>query len=328
MALIHYVLVVALISLSALFSGLTLGLMTLNPFDLKRKMRLGNVNAAKVYPVRRQGNLLLVTLLLGNVAVNSALAVFLGSLTSGLLASLLATGLIVLFGEILPQAVFSRYALRIGARMVWLVKIFIVIMYPVAKPIAKVLDISLGGELPRLYSKKEFSMIIQEQIDHGTSGFAQHEAEIIKGGLSYSEKKVKDIMTPFGKVFCLDATAMFTKDLLLAIHKEGYSRIPVYAGEKAAIIGVLFTKDLAIVDPDTGVSVRDVMRKRVFSIKDDDRLDRILKVFSDQRTHILMVRDAQRQVTGIITLEDVLEEIVGDILDEYDSLEDATVKKA
>jgi len=112
-----------LVILSALFSGLTLGLMGLNVHDLKRKSDLGDEDAAAIYPIRKDGNLLLTTLLLGNVAVNTILAVLLTEFASGLVASLIATSLIFLFGEIIPQAIISRYALTFGARMIPFVRI-------------------------------------------------------------------------------------------------------------------------------------------------------------------------------------------------------------
>ena len=94
---ITYLIVIVLVLLSGLFSGLTLGLLSLDLFDLRRKVKLGNKDATKIYPLRKQGNLLLVTLLLGNVAVNSTLAVFLGSITAGVFAGLISTGLIYLW---------------------------------------------------------------------------------------------------------------------------------------------------------------------------------------------------------------------------------------
>jgi metal transporter CNNM len=111
-----YIIITVLIFFSALFSGLTLGLMGLDKYELKRKVELGNADAQKVYPLRKQGNLLLTTLLVGNVAVNAALSIFLGSIASGLVAGVVATVLIVIFGEIIPQSVFSRFALKLGAR--------------------------------------------------------------------------------------------------------------------------------------------------------------------------------------------------------------------
>jgi len=111
-----YLIVVFLVLFSALFSGLTLGFFSLNKDDLERKAELGDKQAKKVYKIRKNGNLLLCTLLIGNVAVNSTLSIFLGSLASGFMAGLIATALIVVFGEIIPQAAFSRYALTLGAQ--------------------------------------------------------------------------------------------------------------------------------------------------------------------------------------------------------------------
>jgi len=157
-----YVIVLGLLALSALFSGLTLGLMSLGPHELKRKMALGDMRAKKIYAVRRRGNLLLVTLLVGNVACISTMSIFLDSISSGLVAALATTALITIFGEILPQAVFSRYALRLGASTAWLVQGIMFVLYPVAAPLAWVLDKSLGDELPTMYSRKELVGILQE----------------------------------------------------------------------------------------------------------------------------------------------------------------------
>lgn len=90
----------------------------------------------RVYPIRKKGNLLLCTLLLGNVAVSSAPTIFLNSLLSRVLAGIFATGLIVIFWEILPQVTISCYALAVGSKTVWLVKIFMFILYPVSWPMA------------------------------------------------------------------------------------------------------------------------------------------------------------------------------------------------
>ncbi len=142
----EYLIVIVLILFSALFSGLTIGFLGLDKTELERKAKLGNKKAVKIITVRRNGNFLLVVLLLGNVLVNSILSVFLGSLFSGLMAVLFSTALIVVFGEILPQAVFYRHALSVGYYFVPLVKFFQFILFPIAYPIGKILDYFLGEE--------------------------------------------------------------------------------------------------------------------------------------------------------------------------------------
>ena len=185
-----YLVITALLLLSALFSGLNLGLMSLGPHTLKRKKELGDKQAAKVYEIRKNGNLLLVTLLLGNVAVNSILAIYLGSITVGLVAVVASTGLITLFGEIIPQAVFSRHALNLSAKIVWLVRIFIVVLYPICRPISSMLDWALGEELPTIYSRQELVNILEEHSESTDSEIKSHEEQIARGALTYGEKTI------------------------------------------------------------------------------------------------------------------------------------------
>jgi metal transporter CNNM len=127
-----YLIILILILFSALFSGLTIGLLGLDKSELEIKMKTGDKRAVKIYSVRKNGNLLLVTLLLGNVLVNSILSVYLGDMFSGLIAVLASTALIVIFGEILPQAIFYRHAMSVGVYFVPIVKIFQFLLFPVA----------------------------------------------------------------------------------------------------------------------------------------------------------------------------------------------------
>src|SRR5262249_54165675 len=150
-----YVVVLGLLALSGVFSGLNLGLMSLGPHELKRKAALGDSRAKRVYGVRRRGNLLLGTLLLGNVATISALSLVLNEVVPSVIAGLATTALITIFGEIIPQAVFSRYALQVGASTAWFVRLVMFVLYPIAAPLAWLLDITLGDELPTLYSRRE-----------------------------------------------------------------------------------------------------------------------------------------------------------------------------
>ncbi|MCR4314335.1 MAG: DUF21 domain-containing protein, partial [Candidatus Uhrbacteria bacterium] len=151
--------IVLLITLSAIFSGLNLGLFSLNQTDLERKSALGDKRAKLVLRLRNRGNLLLVTILLANVALNASISIILGDLMTGLLAGVIATGLIVIFGDIVPQAICTRYALGIGARTAWMMEISMVLLYPVAKPIAWVLDNTLGEELKVIWNKRELEHI-------------------------------------------------------------------------------------------------------------------------------------------------------------------------
>jgi len=311
-----------LIALAALFSGLNLGLMSLDTFELKRKAELGDRNARKVYKVRARGNLLLVTLLTGNVAVISALSIVLDSVYHGVVAALLTTVLITVFGEIVPQAIVARYALRIGALFTGIVQVIMVILYPVCAPIAWVLDKALGDELPTVYSKSELTRIIDEHRNHTTSGIDQDEARIARGALSFGDRQISEVMTPRSVAMMLSADTVLDAAMIKELKDSGFSRIPVYNDKPDNITGILYTKDLIGVTP-SQKTAHDLTRSRVYFINQDDHLDDTLNAFLKTRNHLFVVIDEFAEVHGIVTIEDVLEEIIDrEITDEFDRYDD------
>ncbi len=296
--------------------------MGLDVYELKRKVKLKDKNASVIYPLRRYGNQLLCTLLIGNVAVNSTLAIFLGSITKGFIAGLTATVLIVIFGEIIPQSLFSRYAMRLGAKAVPLVYIFHIILFPITWPLALLLDKMLGGELPTIYSKRELQLLLEDHEHSTHSKLDEDELRILKGGLEYSDMKVRDVMTPRVNTFFLKKSTLLNKRTLKSIQRKGHSRIPVFDKTRDEVVGILYSKDLIPVDPDDMEQVGKIMRKKVHNISEKDPLDSVLNRFKKEKVHLFVVIDEFGGMSGIITLEDVLEEIVGEIVDEFDTQED------
>ena len=314
-----YFIIIILVAFSSLFSGLTIGFFSLNRDDLKRRASLGDKKAQKIYSVRKRGYLLLCTLLIGNVAVNSVLSIFLGSLTTGVAAWITSTSLIVLFGEIIPQAIFARYALNLGARLVWVVKIFIFIFYPICWPLSWTLFYILGKEPGKIYSKQELVKIIEDHEDLGLSGIDADEEKIVRGALSFSEKQVKEIMTPIDKTQIINGADILNFDLLKKINQLGHSRFPVYAKNKKNIIGILYAKDIVGNINKNQSTVKEIMRLGIVTVSEDTRLDDLLNSFKKSRRHLYLVTNKDKEVRGIVTIEDVLEEIIGDeIIDEYD----------
>ena len=313
-----YIIVIVLIALSALFSGLTLGLMGLDVYDLERKMMHGDLLAKKVYPIRKRGNLLLTALLLGNVFVNAFLAVYLGSLASGVVAGVAATALIFVFGEIIPQAVFSRYALRLGAMMVPLVRVLIFVLYPIIYPISKALDKMLGEEIPNVYSRKELISIIAEHEDSQESPIDEDEERIAHGALKFSQKKVEEIMTPRTVVVGVWEDKDVNKELADELLESGMSRFPVYEEENQDVLkGLLYIRDL--VGKDLKGKVRDLDLRGIHYVPEDMPLDDLLNDFIKHRQHLFGVQDEFGGFSGVVTVEDVLEEILQrEIVDEHD----------
>lgn len=320
--MINYLIIIILLAFSAIFSGLTLGLMSLSAPELKRKMSLGDKNARKVYQIRKHGNLLLTTLLVGNVAINSTLSIFLGSIASGFAAGLTATGLIVIFGEIMPQAIFSRFALSLGAKMAWLVKIFIFVLYPISWPIAWVLDKALGAELTTIYSKQELMKIIKEHKTTKESDVDADEERIIRGALTFSDKYVKDIMTPRAVMDTLEFSRRIDKNLLSSLRESSHSRIPVYKNKLDNIVGILYLTQL-LGEKNIGKTVGQVADKKIFFVNENKKLDFAFNAFIRVKHHLFIVNNEFGDIVGVITLEDVLEEIIkSEIMDEVDKYQD------
>lgn len=312
-----YVSIVILLVLSALFSGLTIGLMGEDPHDLKRKADMGDRVASRIYAVRKNGNLLLTTLLIGNVLVNSVVSILLGSVTTGVIAVVASTALIVIFGEIVPQAAFNKHALVFGARLTWFVRTCIIVLYPIARPISFVLDTMLGAELPTLYSKQELMQIIAEHEDAGGSVDADEE-RIIKGALSFSDKRVRDVMTPRSVVYAFDTTDTITETLLQEVRTAGVSRFPVFDNDTDQIVGILYGSALIGVSA-SAQTVADYMERDVRTVHDTESLDIALQTFLSTHKHLAIVADEFGSVVGVITLEDILEEIIRtEIVDERD----------
>ncbi|XP_078589016.1 metal transporter CNNM4-like isoform X13 [Branchiostoma floridae x Branchiostoma japonicum] len=329
---LQVIFIIILLSLSGLFSGLNLGLMALDPTELKIVQNVGNENereyARKIAPLRAHGNLLLCTLLLGNVLVNNTLTILLDDLSSGLIAVIGATAGIVIFGEIVPQSVCSRHGLAVGARTIWITKFFMLLTLPVAYPISKVLDWVLGQEIGTVYSREKLLELMKMQ--HQFQEIEKHEINIISGALELRQKTVTDIMTPSEQCFMLDIEAILDFDTMSEIMKQGFTRIPVYEGERDNITALLFVKDLAFVDPDDCTPLKTIIKFYNHQLTwtfADTTLDVMLEEFRKGHSHMAFVQrvnsegegDPFYEMIGVVTLEDVIEEIIkAEIVDETD----------
>jgi len=316
----EYLISLVLVLLSGLFSGLTLGLLSLDTNSLRRRAKHGDKEAATIYPIRKKGNLLLTTLLLGNVAVNTTLSIFLGSIASGLMAGIMATALIVVFGEIIPQSVISRYAIWFGAKTIWFTRFVIVLSYPIAWPIAKTLDHFLGSELPTTYSHKELMDIISEHEDSEHSTLDEDEERIMLGALQFSRMSVREVMTPAEKVVSHDENQRLTHEFFTKVTDEGFSRLPIYSGSPSNIVGILYVKDLLVEDDHISIrETEEAFERKFLTVGAENLLDVVLGKMLKTRQHLAIVRNRNQQFVGVITLEDIIEEIIQqEIVDEDD----------
>jgi hypothetical protein len=161
MTLFLWIGIVLCLSQSAMFSGLNLAFFTISKLELQMEVAKGNKQAHHVLLLRKDANFLLVTILWGNVAVNVLLALLSGSVLTGIAAFLFSTVIITIFGEIFPQAYFSRHALKFGSLLSPVLRFYQVILFPVAKPTAMLLDRCLGPEAISYFKEKDIRQLIQ-----------------------------------------------------------------------------------------------------------------------------------------------------------------------
>lgn len=314
-----YLISITLVLLSGLFSGLTLGLLSLDTHTLRRRAKHGDRDAVLVYPVRKRGNQLLTTLLLGNVVVNTTLSIYLGSVAPGIVAGLIATTLIVLFGEILPQAVISRHGLWFGARTIWATKFFMFLLAPVAWPIAKLLDKALGSELPTTYSHHELMDIISEHEDSEHSAIDEDEERIVHGALRFSHRQVREVMTSAEKVVAVDINRRLNDELFNEVADYGHSRVPVFAGDRENIVGLLYVKDLLIEEEGIGIAdTKEAFDGDLLRVGAGTKLDTVLGQMLKRRQHLAIVQSRAGKFLGVITLEDIIEEIIQTEIEDED----------
>ncbi|EPS67088.1 hypothetical protein M569_07687, partial [Genlisea aurea] len=292
---IHIAVVVFLVVFAGIMSGLTLGLMSLSLVDLEVLAKSGTAkdkeHAAKILPVVKNQHLLLVTLLICNAAAMEALPIFLDSLVSAYGAILISVTLILLFGEIIPQSVCSRYGLAIGAALAPFVRILVLIAFPIAYPISKLLDFLLGHGHRTLFRRAELKTLVDMHGNEaGKGGELTHdETTIIAGALELTEKTASDAMTPISETFAIDINANFDRQMMDLILEKGHSRVPVYYEQQTNIIGLILAKNLLTIHPEDEVPVKSVTIRRIPRVPENMPLYDILNEFQKGHSHMAVV---------------------------------------
>ncbi|KAG5018294.1 hypothetical protein JHK87_014149 [Glycine soja] len=292
---LYVLVIIGLVCFAGLMAGLTLGLMSLGIVDLEVLIKSGRpqdrIHAAKIYPVVKNQHLLLCTLLIGNSLAMEALPIFLDSLVHPAAAILISVTLILMFGEILPQAICTRYGLTVGATLAPLVRVLLIVFFPFSYPISKVLDWMLGKGHAALLKRAELKTFVNfHGNEAGKGGDLTHdETTIITGALELTEKTAKDAMTPISKAFSLDLDATLNLETLNSIMTIGHSRVPVYAGEKTNIIGLVLVKNLFMVDSKAAVPLRKMLIRKIPRVSENMPLYDILNEFQKGHSHIAVV---------------------------------------
>ena len=237
--------------------------------------------ASVILPLRRNGNFLLCTLLLGNVLVNNTITILLDDISNGLIAVIGATVFIVCFGEIVPQAICSRHGLAVGAKTRYITYVFMLVTFPLSFPISLILDKVLGEEIGHDYTREKLHEIVR--VMKAKNALHDHEVNIISGALSLTHRTVKDVMTSIDDAFMLEYNGcMLNYECISDIMKNGYSRIPVYDWDRQTVVALLNVKDLALINPYEITPLKTLCKyyqHHVMFVLEDIRLDQMLYDF-------------------------------------------------
>ncbi|MGJ8672918.1 DUF21 domain-containing protein [Rubritalea sp.] len=182
--------IVFCITQSAMFSGLNLALFSLGRMRLEAEAEKGSVAASKILKLRHDSNLLLCTILWGNVSVNVLLALLSESVLAGVTGFIFSTAGITFFGEIIPQAYFSRHAMKVGAKLTPVVRFYKVLLYPVAKPCSLILDGWIGPEGPSFYRERDIEIILEKHISEDESEISANEGRGALNFLALDDRKI------------------------------------------------------------------------------------------------------------------------------------------
>lgn len=318
-----------LVLLGGVFAGLTLGLMGQDEVYLKVISSSGTENerkaANKVLELLSRGkHWLLVTLLLSNVITNETLPVILDRLLGGGFAAVFSsTVAIVIFGEIIPQSICVRYGLELGAFFAPYVLILMYLLYPVAYPIAKLLDYILGQDHGTLYRKSGLKTLVNLHHTMGTERLNIDEVTIISAVLDLKAKPVSEIMTPIEKVYTLPSDKILDEKTVEEIFNKGYSRIPIYLpGEPTNFVGMLLVRILISYDPEDDLPISAFPLATLPETSTNTSCLNILNYFQEGKSHMVIVSETPGRdsgAKGVLTLEDVIEELIGEeIVDESD----------
>jgi len=315
--------------LSAFFSASETALLSLNPYTLDVLEQKGSRRARLIKRMLARIDQLLATILIGNTLVNIAAAsvatlFFLSIMPedrnqAALLATLATTVFILIFAEINPKTFAAYYPLKISRLIIQPIRLFVVLFYPFVKAFTFISRILFKA--PPEESGRKSSALNEEEIKllltKGVKGMSSLRRRMIGGVLDIGERPVKEIMVPRSELRAIEISAPFSQIMETVLTTE-YSRLPVYRGRLDNIEGLIHTKDIIpyLIDNKEFI-IKSVLRPPFF-VPESASIEKVLVQMQDNAMHLAFVVDEFGTLEGIVTLEDIIEEIVGEIRDEYD----------
>tara|TARA_B110000902_G_C14282887_1_gene577638 strand:- start:2104 stop:3426 length:1323 start_codon:yes stop_codon:yes gene_type:complete len=326
---------VILLLASALISGAEVALFSLTQKDLDEAKETKSKSFEIIIELLKRPKKLLASILVANNFINIAIVILFASLSEKLfdgidselnlglfkidlvffIEVILITFLILMIGEILPKVYANRNNLKFSKFMAYPLKVLDVIISPISIPMQKV-TLGIHKKLGKQKSSLNVDYLSQALELASEEDTTQQEQKILQGIVSFGNTDTKQVMRPRIDIFALDQSIEYSK-IIPEIIKHGYSRIPVYNESIDAVVGILYVKDLL---PHLQKKQFDwtTLLRAPFFVPENKKLDDLMVEFQEKKIHLAVVVDEYGGTSGVVSLEDVIEEIVGDISDEFD----------
>ncbi|MDU6629943.1 MAG: hemolysin family protein [Lachnoanaerobaculum sp.] len=333
--ILQLVILVLLLSASAFFSSAETALMTSNKLRIRNLAENGDKRAEKVLEITANTDKMLSAILIGNNIVNLSASALSTTLTLKMFGSSLvgiATGiltfLILVFGEITPKNVASKNAENIALKYIGIISVLVVILTPAIYIVNKVAGIVISlfiknNDDNNMVTEDELRAMVE--VSHEDGVIEKEEKKMIVNVVDFGDTVAGDIMLPRVDMVMVSVESSYD-EILKIFREERYTRIPVYEESPDNVIGILNVKDFLLIEDKENFSVKEHLREPLYTYE----YKKTSSLMVDMRktgANIVIVLDEYGTTVGLITLEDMLEEIVGEIRDEFDADEDEGITK-
>lgn len=333
--ILQLVILVLLLSASAFFSSAETALMTSNKLRIRNLAENGDKRAEKVLEITANTDKMLSAILIGNNIVNLSASALSTTLTLKVFGSSLvgvATGiltfLILVFGEITPKNVASKNAENMALKYIGIISVLVVILTPVIYVVNKVAGIVISlfvknNDDNNMVTEDELRAMVE--VSHEDGVIEKEEKKMIVNVVDFGDTVAGDIMLPRVDMVMVSVESSYG-EILKIFREEKYTRIPVYEESPDNVIGILNVKDFLLIEDKENFSVKEHLREPLYTYE----YKKTSSLMVDMRktgANIVIVLDEYGTTVGLITLEDMLEEIVGEIRDEFDADEDEGITK-
>ena len=319
-----------LVCFSGFFSGSEVALVGVSKAKVNQLVKEKARGSSSLYKLKSNPSRMLAAINLGNALTNvgsSALAtqISLGLFGSNGLAIAIGimTFILLVFGEITPKSYCFANATKISLKVSGIILIFSYVLYPFVILFEKItrgmLQIAGSSHHPPPITEQEIYNIIEQGLEDKV--LKKHEKELVHGALKFDDTVIHSVMTPRTKMFMLPSKTLLF-DALPLISKSGFSRIPIYKETTDQIVGILHVRDLLkhLERDEKMINLESIARKPIFASQ-EQKTSKLLREMQERQIHMAIVVDEFGGVEGCVTLEDLLEEIVGEIMDETDKIE-------